>query len=101
MTCLSGTSYHQRMESNSQDHEDAINIAQTEFRDALNARNTERAMAVIAEFFVWMRDREPSYWGREGRQALRLWIVKTFQTSHLQMIITPDCTNLYGDKALS
>jgi len=80
------------------DDEHAICLAQTEYRDAINAADPERALAVIAEYLAWMRDSEPSFWGREGRRALHAWI-KRIAKAGMQLTIVPDNTLIYGANA--
>jgi ketosteroid isomerase-like protein len=84
----------------SSDDEHAINAAQTEFRDGINTRDCDRAMSVIAEYFTWMHDGEPSFWGVEGRAALRLWILRLIEQG-TRLTITPDQTRLCEGFALA
>src|SRR5437879_5346899 len=82
-----------------QDAEYAISVAQTEYRDGINNGDVDTAMAFIAEFFTWMRDGEPSYWGCEGNRAVRLWIERIIKEQS-QLTITPDNTQLFGAHAV-
>jgi ketosteroid isomerase-like protein len=76
----------------------AINVAQTEFRDAVNLADPARANAILGEFVVWMRDGEPSYWGREGHRAATAW-VKRMAGTRAKLTIIPDKCETYGDFA--
>lgn len=76
----------------------AINLAQSELRDGLNSGEIERSASVLSGFLVWMRDGEPSYWGREGHRAALLWIERMRQ-AQATLAIVPDNCRILGDFA--
>jgi ketosteroid isomerase-like protein len=81
------------------DDEYAINLAQTQFRDAINRGDVDCAMTVIAANVTWMRNGEPTYWGEEGRRAIRLWVCR-FIAEKGEVDITPINTRILGDTAI-
>lgn len=64
----------------------------------MNSGEIERAAAVLGEFVVWMRDNEPSYWGREGNKAAAMWAKRVSQ-ERAALNIIPDNCQIFGDLA--
>lgn len=69
--------------------EEAISLAKTEFREAYNNGDVERLLNVFADSLTNMSDGEASFFGREGKAALRWRATNLFRqyTATMEVII--------------
>lgn len=79
--------------------EEAISLAKTEFREAYNTGDVGRLLNVFADSFTNMSQGEASFYGAEGKAALRLRATNLFRefTAKSEVIIIGIV--VLGDKA--
>lgn len=67
-----------------------INLARSEYREAYNTADAERLLAVYSDNLVDMSEGEPSFYGPEAKQSLRLRMEELFagQTAHMTVVIS-------------
>ena len=56
----------------------AISVAKTEYREGHNTGDVARVLSVFADSFTNMPEGEPSFYGEEAKQALRVQLSKLF-----------------------
>src|SRR5690242_9566580 len=78
----------------------AINVAKTEYRDGHNTGDVERILSVFADGFTSMAEGEPSFYGEEARQALRLQLSTLFGQYQLKMEIVIVNIAILGNTAI-
>ncbi len=79
----------------------AIELAKTEFREGFNTADAERVLACFsAEGFANFSDGQPSFWGEDARQALRLQLAETFATLRVELSVIIAEVIVTGDSAL-
>lgn len=62
-----------------------ISLAKTEFREGYNNADVERVLAVFADVFTNMSEGDCSFFGEEGKAALREQLQCLFTQYHVQM----------------
>ena len=72
----------------SADDEYAISVAKTEYREGYNTANVDRLLSVFSDSLTTMPDGEPTFYGAEGRQALRLRAARLFRDYQVKMELT-------------
>src|SRR5207237_8755947 len=77
----------------------AIELAKTEYRDAFNAGDVERVLALYADNLTEMSDGEASFWGAEARQALRWRLGKMFAQNKVSLAVTIIAIEFEGSTA--
>lgn len=70
------------------DNKYLINVARSEYREAYNTADIDRLLAVYSDNLVDMTDGEPSFYGPEAKQSLRLRMEESFaaSTAHITVI---------------
>ena len=81
------------------DDEYAISLAKTEFREAYNTSVVERLLRVFADSFTNMSEGQPSFYGTEGKEALRLQVSKLFARFDVKMEVIIIAITILGDVA--
>jgi ketosteroid isomerase-like protein len=76
-----------------------INVAKTEFREAYNAGNVDRLLAVFAEQFMDMSAGVPIFSGAEARSVLRSRLAKLFEQYQVSLIVTIMTIRVFGNMA--
>jgi ketosteroid isomerase-like protein len=69
----------------SKDDQYAISVAKTAYRDAYNNADLDLLLGVFASQFTDCSDGEPSFYGEEAVQALRIRTRKLFQDFEVRM----------------
>ena len=77
----------------------AIDLAKTEYRDAFNAGDMERVLALYADNLTEMSDGEASFWGAEAKQALRWRLSKMFAQNKVSLAVTIIAIEFEGSTA--
>ena len=81
------------------DDEYAISVAKTEYREGYNTADVDRLLSVFSDSLSNMSDGEPSFYGAEGKQALRLQAAKLLGQCHVEMEIIIIAITVLGDTA--
>lgn len=63
-----------------------VSAAKTEYREGYNSGDIERVLSVFADSFTNMSDGDASFFGGEGREALREQLQCLFQRYRVEMI---------------
>lgn len=71
----------------SREDQQKISIAKTEYREAYNTGDLERLLCVFASAFTDCSEGEPSFYGDEARQALRLRAGELFQRCTVDLFV--------------
>ena len=80
--------------------EHAINVAKTEYREGHNNGDVERILSVFADGFTSMPEGEPTFYGEEARQALRLQLSTMFERYQVKMEIVIVNIAILGSTAI-
>ena len=80
--------------------EHAINVAKTEYREGYTSGDIERVLSVFADGFASMPEGEPSFYGEEARQALRLQLATLFEQYQVKMEIVIVNIAILGNTAI-
>jgi ketosteroid isomerase-like protein len=81
------------------DDEYAISSAKSEYREAINAGDVDRLMAVIADTFTDMTDGKASFYLDEGPRVYRWRMGELFAKNEVQTVITIINISIFGDFA--
>jgi uncharacterized protein (TIGR02246 family) len=81
------------------DDEYAISAAKTEYREAYNTGDVSRLLNVFSDSFSNMSEGEPSFYGAEGKEALRVQAEKLFREYRTKMEVIVIAINVLGDVA--
>jgi ketosteroid isomerase-like protein len=81
------------------DDETAISVAKTEFREAYNTGDVERLLSVFADSFTNMSEGEASFYGAEGKEALRWRATQLFRQYMAKMEVIIINVVVLGDRA--
>ncbi len=65
-----------------------INVAKTEFREAYNAGNVDRLLAVFADEFTDMSAGVPSFFGADAKSVFRSRMTKLLEQYQATLIVT-------------
>lgn len=65
----------------------AISVAKTEYREGHNSGEIERVLSVFADGFTNMSEGEPTFYGEEAQQALRLQLSALFSQYQVKIEI--------------
>jgi len=84
----------------SAEHEYAISVAKTEYREGHNTGDVERVLNVFADGFTNMPEGEPSFYGEEARQELRLQLSTLFDRYQVKMEIVIIEIAIFGSTAI-
>lgn len=79
--------------------EEAISLAKTEFREAYNTGNLERLLSIFADSFTNMSEGEASFYGAEGKAALRWRATNLFREYTAKMDVIIIAVVVLGDTA--
>ena len=79
--------------------EEAISLAKTEFREAYQTQDVERLLSVFADLFTNMSHGEASFYGAEGKAALRWRSAKLFHEYTTKMEVVIIAVVVLGDMA--
>src|SRR5262244_1412469 len=82
------------------DDEYAICEAKTTYREAMNNGDVESLISVFGDEFTDMSEGQPSWFGRESREALRIMASKLFSEYNVELGVTMIRVAIYGDTAL-
>jgi ketosteroid isomerase-like protein len=64
----------------------AINVAKTEFREAYNAGDIERLLAVLGDDLIDYSDGRPSGYGESAKNAWRAYLRNLFEKYQVQLL---------------
>jgi len=78
----------------------AISVAKTEYREGHNAGDIERVLSVFEDGFTNMSEGEPSFYGEEARQAIRLQLSALFSHYQVKMEIVIIDIAVFGNTAI-
>jgi ketosteroid isomerase-like protein len=81
------------------DDEYAISVAKTEYREAYNTGDITRLLNVFSDSFSNMSEGEPSFYGAEGKEALRSQAEKLFREYRANIEVVVIAVNVLGDVA--
>ncbi len=76
-----------------------INVAKTEFREAYNAGNVDRLLAVFADEFTDMSAGVPSFFGADAKSVFRSRMTKLLEQYQATLIVTIIAIRVLGDTA--
>ena len=76
-----------------------ISVAKTEYREGYNTANVDRLLSVFSDELTYMPDGEPSFYGAEGKQALRSKATQLFREFQVKMEIIVIAISVLGDSA--
>ena len=79
--------------------EEAISIAKTELREAYNTGDVERLLSVFADSFTNMSDGEASFYGDEGKAAMRCRVTELFREYAAKMEVIIIAVVILGNTA--
>jgi ketosteroid isomerase-like protein len=65
-----------------------INVAKSKFRDAYNAGNVDRLLAVFADEFTDMSAGAPSFFGADSKSVFRSRMTKLLDQYRATLIVT-------------
>lgn len=82
------------------DHILAINLANTELREAYNSGDIERVLAVFAAGFTDFSAGQPSFYSHEARAVLKQRLTQLFRTYDARLAITVINYLVRGDTAI-
>ena len=80
--------------------EHAINVAKTEYREGHNTGDAELVLSVFADEFTSMPEGEPSFYGEEARQALRIQLASLFEQYQVKMEVVIVSIAILGTTAI-
>ena len=76
-----------------------INVAKTEFREAYNAGNVDRLLAVFADEFTDMSAGAPSFFGADARSVFRPRMTKLFEQYQTTLTVTVIAIRVFANTA--
>lgn len=76
-----------------------INAAKAEFREAYNAGDAERLLAVFADEFTDMSEGVPSFFGANAKSVFRSRLANLFHHYQMTLIVTIIAIRVSGDTA--
>ncbi len=76
-----------------------INVAKTKFREAYNAGNVDRLLAVFADEFTDMSAGAPSFFGADAKSVFRSRMTKLLQQHRGTLIVTIIAIRVFADTA--
>jgi len=76
-----------------------INVAKTEFREAYNAGNVDRLLAVFADEFTDMSAGVPSFFGADAKSVFRSRMTKLLEQYQATLIVTIIAIRVLGNTA--
>ena len=76
-----------------------INVAKAEFREAYNAGNVDRLLAVFADEFTDMSAGVPSFFGVGAKSVFRSRMTKLLQQYEATLIVTIIAIRVWGNTA--
>jgi ketosteroid isomerase-like protein len=76
-----------------------INVARSEYREAYNTADIDRLLAVCSDNLVDMSDGEPSFYGPEAKQSLRLRLAELLTENTADMVVVISDYAVFGDFA--
>jgi len=77
----------------------SVSVAKTEYREGYNTGDVERLLTVFSDSFSNMSEGEPTFYGAEGKEALRLRTAKLFREYHVKMEIIVNAITVLGNTA--
>jgi len=77
----------------------AISVAKTEYREGYNTQDVGRILNVIADSFTNMSEGEPTFYGAEGKESLRIQIEKLFEEHSVDLTVIMIGIMVFGDIA--
>ena len=77
----------------------AISVAKTEYREGYNTGDVSRILNVVSDSFTNMSDEEPSFYGAEGKESLRVQATKLFENYWVKIEIIMIGIIVFGDVA--
>ncbi len=78
----------------------AISVAKTEYREGHNTGDVERVLSVFADSFTNMPEGEPSFYGEEAKEALRMELSKLFGLYQVRMEVVIINIAIFGNTAI-
>src|SRR5260370_39680878 len=76
-----------------------INVAKSKFRDAYNAGNVDRLLAVFADEFTDMNAGAPSFFGADSKSVFRSRTRKLLERYHATLIVTVIAIRVFDNAA--
>jgi ketosteroid isomerase-like protein len=76
-----------------------INVAKAQFREAYNAGNVDRLLAVLADEFTDMSAGVPSFFGADARSVFRRRLTKLFEQYQATLVVTIVAIRVFGNTA--
>jgi ketosteroid isomerase-like protein len=76
-----------------------INVAKSKFREAYNAGNLDRLLAVFRDEFTDMSAGAPSFFGADAKSVLRSRMANLFQQYQTTLIVTVIAIRVFGNTA--
>ena len=76
-----------------------INVAKSKFRDAYNAGNVDRLLAVFADEFTDMSAGAPSFFGADSKSVFRSRMTKLLERYHATLIVTVIAIRVFDNAA--
>jgi ketosteroid isomerase-like protein len=76
-----------------------INAAKSEFREAYNAGNVDRLLAVFADEFTDMSAGVPSFFGADAKSVFRSRMTKLFAQYRATLVVTVIAIRVLGNTA--
>jgi ketosteroid isomerase-like protein len=76
-----------------------INVAKSKFRDAYNAGNVDRLLAVFADEFTDMSAGAPSFFGADSKSVFRSRARKLLERYHATLIVTVIAIRVFDNAA--
>ena len=76
-----------------------INVAKSEFRDAYNAGNVDRLLAVFADEFTDMTAGAPSFFGADAESVFRSRMTKLLERYHATLTVTIIAIRVFANTA--
>ena len=76
-----------------------INVAKTEFREAYNAGNVDRLLAVFADEFTDMSAGVPSFFGADAKSVFRSRMTRLFEECRATLIVTVIAIRVFANTA--
>jgi ketosteroid isomerase-like protein len=76
-----------------------INVARSQYRDAYNAADIDGLLAVYSDNLIDMSEGEPSFFGPEAKESLRLRMEELFGAHDAHMTVVISDYAVFGDFA--